>query len=131
MDEMRLILPPEKLANTILHLAIPFRKILDSILYVLRNGCQWKILLKEDDSGSTCHRRFRAAVDIRYMKDYRLTVQRCDWLATFSGCFDTSICIHLADALFHIRTNVYIHPCPLSSASYTNCMQNRASRFYE
>ena len=28
-DEMRLIPPPEKLANTVLRLAIPFRKILN------------------------------------------------------------------------------------------------------
>ena len=39
---------------------IPFRKVLDGILHVLRTGCQWKMLPKEYGSGSTtCHRRFQ------------------------------------------------------------------------
>ena len=33
--------------------------MLDGILYVLRTGCQWKMLPKEFGSGSTCHRRFQ------------------------------------------------------------------------
>ena len=39
-DEIRLILPSEKPANTIGRPAISFRKVLDGILYVLRTGCQ-------------------------------------------------------------------------------------------
>ena len=40
--------------------AIPFRKVLNGIIYVLRTGCQCKMLLpKEYGSGSTCHRRFQ------------------------------------------------------------------------
>ena len=58
-DEIRLILPSEKPANTIGRPAISFRKVLDGILYVLRTGCQWKMLPKEYGSGSTCHRRFQ------------------------------------------------------------------------
>ena len=38
---------------------IPYRKVLDGILYVLRTGCHWKMLPKEYGSGSTCHRRFQ------------------------------------------------------------------------
>ena len=38
---------------------VPYRKVLDGILYVLRTGCQWKMLPKEYGSGSTCHRRFQ------------------------------------------------------------------------
>ncbi len=34
-------------------------KYSDGILYVLRTGCQWKMLPKEYGSGSTCHRRFQ------------------------------------------------------------------------
>ena len=57
---LRLILPPEKPNKTIGHLVVPFRKVLDGILYVLRTGCQWKMLPKEYGSGSTtCHRRFQ------------------------------------------------------------------------
>jgi transposase len=31
----------------------------DGIVYVLRTGCQWKMLPCEYGSGSTCHRRFQ------------------------------------------------------------------------
>jgi len=54
------LLPDEKPNNTIGRPVVPFRKVMDGILYVLRTGCQWKILLpKEYGSGSTCHRRFQ------------------------------------------------------------------------
>ena len=55
----RIILPSEKLDKTVGRPIVPFRKILDGILYVLRTGCQWKMLPKEYGSGSTCHRRFQ------------------------------------------------------------------------
>ena len=45
--------------DTIGRPAVSFRKVLDGILYVLRTGCQWKMLPKEYGSGSTCHRRFQ------------------------------------------------------------------------
>jgi transposase len=54
-----LILPADQPKNTTRRLAVPFRNILDGILYVLRTGCQWKMLQNEDDSGSTYHRRFK------------------------------------------------------------------------
>ncbi|MDR4489754.1 MAG: transposase [Candidatus Nitrosocosmicus sp.] len=38
---------------------VPYRKVLDWILYILRTGCQWKMLPREYGSGSTCHRRFQ------------------------------------------------------------------------
>ena len=38
---------------------VPYRKVLDGILYILRTGCQWKMLPSEFGSGSTCHRRFQ------------------------------------------------------------------------
>ena len=61
-DEIKIILPSEKLDKTVVGRPIvPFRKILDGILYVLRTGCQWKMLPKKEyGSGSTtCHRRFQ------------------------------------------------------------------------
>jgi putative transposase len=58
-DEIRVILPPEKPNKTIGRPVVPFRKVLDGILYVLRTGCQWKMLPKDYGSGSTCHRRFQ------------------------------------------------------------------------
>ena len=54
-----MILPPEKPINTIGRPAVSFRNVLEGILYVLRTGCQWKMLPKEYGSGSTCHRRFQ------------------------------------------------------------------------
>jgi transposase len=58
-NEIRLVLPSEKPNNTIGRPAVSFRKVSDGILFVLRTGCQWKMLPKEYGSGSTCHRRFQ------------------------------------------------------------------------
>lgn len=58
-DEIKIILLPEKPDKTIGRPVVPFRRVLDGILYVLRTGCQWKMLPKEYGSGSTCHRRFQ------------------------------------------------------------------------
>jgi transposase len=46
-NEIRVILPSEKPDNTIGRPAVSFRKRLEGILYVLRTGCQWKMLPKE------------------------------------------------------------------------------------
>jgi transposase len=56
---IKIILPNEKLENTIGRPIVPYRKVLDGIMFVLRTGCQWKMLPKEYGSGSTCHRRFQ------------------------------------------------------------------------
>ena len=58
-NEIKVILPPEKPINTIGRPVVSFRNVLEGILYVLRTGCQWKMLPKEYGSGSTCHRRFQ------------------------------------------------------------------------
>lgn len=57
--EIKNILPKEKPPKTIGRPVVPYRKVLDGILYILRTGCQWKMLPKEYGSGSTCHRRFQ------------------------------------------------------------------------
>ena len=65
-NEVKNILPAEKPIETIGRPIVPFRKVLDGILYVLRTGCQWKMLPKERyGSGSTCHRRFQEWVSKR------------------------------------------------------------------
>ena len=72
------ILPTEKPINTVGRPIIPYRKVIDGILYVLRTGCQWKMLPKEFGSGSTCHRRFQQWIRldifkkiwIRLLKEY-------------------------------------------------------------
>ena len=58
-DEIKLLLPSEKANNTVGRPIVPFRKVVDGILYVLRTGCQWKMLPKESCSVSTCHRLFQ------------------------------------------------------------------------
>jgi transposase len=58
-DEFKKILPKEKPLKTVGRPIVSYRKVLDGILYVLRTGCQWKMLPKEYGSGSVCHRRFQ------------------------------------------------------------------------
>ena len=59
-NEIKNILPEEKPENTIGRPIVPYRKVFDGILFVLRTGCQWKMLPTEYGSGSTtCHRRFQ------------------------------------------------------------------------
>jgi transposase len=61
-------LPDEKTNNTIGRPIILFRKVLNGIVYILRTGCQWKMLPKEYGSGSTCHRRFQQWVQLDMFK---------------------------------------------------------------
>jgi len=67
-DKIRTILPDEKPHNTIGRPIISFRRVLNGIIYVLRTGCQWKMLPREYGSGSTCHRRFQQWVKIDIFK---------------------------------------------------------------
>ena len=67
-DEIRNILPKEKPPKTVGRPIIPFRKVMDGIVYVLRTGCQWKMLSSEYGSGSTCHRRFQKWVELDVFK---------------------------------------------------------------
>ena len=69
-DEIRFILPSEKPANTIGRPAVSFRKVLDGILYVLRTGCQWKMLTKEYGSGQPAIDDSNNGQHLRYLKDY-------------------------------------------------------------
>ena len=63
-EEFKLVLPPEKPARTVGRPAVPFRKVLNGILYVLRTVCQWKKISKEFGSGSTCYARFQEWVSV-------------------------------------------------------------------
>jgi putative transposase len=57
--EVRKLLSPEKALHTPGRPVVPFRRVFDGFLYVLRTGCQWKAVPKEFGSGSTVHRRFQ------------------------------------------------------------------------
>ena len=52
-NEVKNIFPAEKPVETIGRPVVPFRKVLDGVLYMLRTGCQWNMLPKEYGSGST------------------------------------------------------------------------------
>jgi transposase len=67
-DKINDLLPYEKPINSIGRPIIPYRKVLNGILYVLRTGCQWKMLPSEFGSGSTCHRRFQQWVQLDIFK---------------------------------------------------------------
>jgi transposase len=58
-NEVKDILPREKPPKTVGRPSVPYRTVLDGILYLLRIGCQWKTLPREYGSGSSCHRRFQ------------------------------------------------------------------------
>lgn len=53
------ILPPGKPPGSNGRPAVPNRTALNGILYVLRTGCQWKMVPSQYSSGSTCHLRFQ------------------------------------------------------------------------
>jgi transposase len=67
-DTIGSLFPKEKPHTTVGRPAIPFKKVMDGIVYVLRTGCQWKMLPSEYGSGSTCHRRFQQWVQLDIFK---------------------------------------------------------------
>ena len=56
------ILPPDKPPGANGRPRVPNRTVLNGILYVLRTGCQWKMVPPQYSSGSTCHLRFQTWV---------------------------------------------------------------------
>ena len=77
-NEIKNILPAEKPENTIGRPMVRYRKVFDGIVFVLRTGCQWKMLSKEYGSGSTCHRRYQQWMQlglwIRLLKLYDIKI---------------------------------------------------------
>ena len=68
-DKIVTVLPGEKPENAVGRPIVPFRKVMDGVMYVLRTGCQWKMLPREYGSGSTCHRRFQKWVRLDVFKN--------------------------------------------------------------
>jgi transposase len=56
------LLPPDKPPGANGRPRAPNRMVLNGILYVLRTGCQWKMVPRQYSSGSTCHLRFQTWV---------------------------------------------------------------------
>jgi len=63
-NQVKPLLGSEKRPGTRGRPPVPFRQVLDGILFVLRTGCQWKAVPKGLTSGSTLHRRFQAWVGV-------------------------------------------------------------------
>lgn len=79
-------LPPDKLPGANGRPRVPNRTVLNGILYVLRTGCQWKMVPREYSSGSTCHLRFQSWVRAgvfeqiwRYCLKHYDDLQGIDW----------------------------------------------------
>jgi transposase len=95
-DKIKNIFPKEKPLRTVgSRPIVPYRKVIDGIVYVLRIlGCQWKMLPKEYGSGSTCHRRFQKwnsldifkKIWIKLLKVYDdLIGINCTWLQSIDS----------------------------------------------
>jgi putative transposase len=73
------VLPPEKPVHTRGRSIVPYRRVMNGILYKLRTGCQWQAIPNIFGSGSTCHRRFQAWVQAGlFAKLMRLLLQWYD-----------------------------------------------------
>lgn len=73
------ILPPEKPPGANGRPRKPNRAIFSGILYVLRTGCQWKMVPAQYGSGSTCHRRFQTWVRAGiFQRAWRVCLKHCD-----------------------------------------------------
>jgi transposase len=81
-DEIVSVLPKEKPENTVGRPIVPYRKVMDGIAYVLRTGCQWKMLPRVYGSGSTLHRRFQEWVQSNVFKRMWIRV-----LEEYDYCF--------------------------------------------
>ena len=78
---IRPLLPAEKAMGTVGRPVVPFRTVLDGILYVLRTGGQWKMAPKEYGSGSTCHKRFQEWVATGvFLQAWQVLLRRYDEL---------------------------------------------------
>jgi putative transposase len=58
-EQVQELLPKEKEPGTPGRPPVPFRTVLNGILFVLRTGCHWNAVPAAFGSGSTCHRRFQ------------------------------------------------------------------------
>jgi len=58
-QEIKPLLPVPQKRHPVGRKRVPYRMVLNGILYVLGTGCQWKAVPKEYGSGSTCHKRFQ------------------------------------------------------------------------
>ncbi len=73
------ILPPDKPPGSNGRPRVLNRTVLNGILYVLRTGCQWKMVPRQYSSGSTCHLRFQTWVQAGiFERIWRLCLKHYD-----------------------------------------------------
>ena len=73
------LLPPDKPPGSNGRPRVPNRTVLNGILYVLRTGCQWKMIPRQYGSGSTCHLRFQTWVRAGvFQRIWRVCLKRYD-----------------------------------------------------
>ena len=73
------ILPPDKAPGTNGRPRVPNRTVLNGILYVLRTGCQWKMVPRQYGSGSTRHLRLQTwARASLFARIWRVCLQHYD-----------------------------------------------------
>ena len=73
------ILPPDQPPGANGRPRVTNRTVLSGILYVLRTGCQWKMVPRQYSSGSTCHRRFQTWVRVGvFQKLWRVCLKHYD-----------------------------------------------------
>jgi transposase len=84
------ILPPDKPRGANGRPRVPNRTVLNGILYVLRTGCQWKMVPREYSSGSTCHLRFQTWVRAGiFERIWRVCLQHYDDLKGIDWSFQS------------------------------------------
>ena len=94
-DGIKAVLPIGKPPRAVGRPVVPCRKVLDGILYILRTGCQWKMLPKEYGSGSTCHRRFQQWAGLGvFKKTWRRLLKICDKIVGINWTWKSRFHIH-------------------------------------
>jgi hypothetical protein len=71
-DEIKIILPPEKPDKTIGRPIVPFRKVLDGILYVLRTDVSGKCFQRSMVLALRVIDDFKSGHYLKYLKNYGL-----------------------------------------------------------
>lgn len=73
------LIPADKVSRKGGRPSTPHRTIFNGILYVLRTGCQWKMMPREYGSGSTAHAHFQSWVRIGlFGRLWKLCLQEYD-----------------------------------------------------
>ncbi len=69
---------------------VPNRRVMNGILYILRSGCQWKMVPRQYSSGSTCHLRFQTWVRSGVFKEvWRVCARHYDDLQGIDWAFQS------------------------------------------